>query len=196
MGQYYKVIFLGDESEEGQDEIIRAYSASNSGMKLMEHSYQHHEFMKAIESLLIPQGVFYKTRLVWAGDYAEEEPDTANLYHLAEDSIYQDSFPLLNKYNPEDYPFLVNHTKKEYVDKRTISNFTFGMKNELEQIHPLSLLTAEGNGQGGGDYKGIYMELVGRWTRDSISVNATFPNEYTNLECDFLEEYMIPMVIK
>lgn len=192
MGQYYKVIFLDEAPQEGKDETIQAYSEPNIGFKLMEHSYQGHLFMKAIESLLIPQGIFYKTRLVWAGDYAKEEPASRNLYHLAEDSIQHDSFPLYDTYNPEEYPFLVNHTKKEYMDKRMISKFLMWEDDEeQQQIHPLSLLTAEGNGQGRGDYEGIHMELVGRWARDSISVEQSPPSDFNLLECNFLEEYMI-----
>lgn len=195
MGQYYKVIFLGDKPEkEGQDEEIQAFSEPAIGYKLMEHSYQNHKFMKAIESLLIPQGAFYKTRLVWAGDYAKEESGSSNLFRLAEEAIQHDSFPLYKTYYPEDFPFLVNHTKKEYVDKQTISNFLFCKDDkELHQINPLSLLTAEGNGQGRGDYEGIHMELVGRWARDSISVEKTPPSNFTKLKCDFLEEHVIPV---
>jgi hypothetical protein len=54
-------------------------------------------------------------------------------------------------------------------------------------IHPLPLLTAEGNGRGGGDYRGNYNNLCGIWSRDSISVANEVPEGYTALECNFRE---------
>lgn len=54
---------------------------------------------------------------------------------------------------------LVNHTKNLFVDTR-----------KHAEIHPLPLLTCEGNGRGGGDYSGPHMEYVGSWARDILSV--------------------------
>jgi hypothetical protein len=54
-------------------------------------------------------------------------------------------------------------------------------------IHPLSLLTAEGNGRGGGDYRGAHEDLVGSWARDVISVEREAPAGFTELECEFSE---------
>ena len=71
----------------------------------------------------------------------------------------------------------MNHTKKVYVKKNG-------------RFHPLSLLTAEGNGSGGGDYYGPNIDMVGTWARDiismedEVSVVAAAP-DYTLIECVF-----------
>ena len=56
-----------------------------------------------------------------------------------------------------------------------------------ENIH---LLTAEGNGRGGGDYNGPDLELVGTWARDVISVEGLVPEGYTELVCKFSTPYI------
>jgi hypothetical protein len=49
------------------------------------------------------------------------------------------------------------------------------------QIHPLPLLTCEGNGRGGGDYGGNDQNLVGLWARNTISVSNDIPDGYEEL---------------
>jgi hypothetical protein len=77
MGQYYKVIILADNME-----IIRVWinpASYGSGTKLMEHSYINDNFMNAIEYLISPNGMFYMSRIIWAGDYADAvEPVQVN----------------------------------------------------------------------------------------------------------------------
>jgi hypothetical protein len=55
------------------------------------------------------------------------------------------------------------------------------------QFHPLPILTAEGNGRGGGDYRGADEDLVGTWARDVISVEMEAPADYTMLVYNFGE---------
>jgi hypothetical protein len=76
MGQYYIAIILG---EKGTKEFIRFAISSFAyacGSKLAEHSYIGNPFVEAVEYLISPNGIFYKSRLVWAGDYADKEPDS------------------------------------------------------------------------------------------------------------------------
>jgi len=77
------------------------------------------------------------------------------------------------------YRFIVNHSKKLFVDKWKVPNV-----NNLF-IHPLPLLTAEGNGLGGGDYQGN-SKLVGSWARDIISVEYTAPDGFQELVFDLI----------
>jgi hypothetical protein len=49
--------------------------------------------------------------------------------------------------------------------------------------HPLPLLTAEGNGRGGGDYRGE-SPLIGSWARDVISVETEAPTDFEELLFD------------
>jgi hypothetical protein len=74
------------------------------------------------------------------------------------------------------YKYIVNHTKKQYISK------------ENREIHPLPLLTAEGNGMGGGDYRGSNEMEVGSWARDCISLEKEIPIGFEELTLVF-EEY-------
>ena len=167
MGQYYLVVILAEKSGK---EYIRTYvdpSMYDNGSKLVEHSYNSNNFMKVIENLIGPNGMFYKSRLVWAGDYADAEPDSEKTLH----NMCEGKEPLAYRGNLVSYTYIVNHTKKVYIEKKG----TF---------HPLSILTAEGNGRGGGDYDGPNMEMVGAWARDVISMENEAP-DYTLIECEF-----------
>ena len=199
MGQYFKPIILGSKPEEGQHETVEAWVYSHeydNGLKLMEHSYQGNNFVSAFEKLLSRTGGHYKSRVVWAGDYADEEPGLkiidegkeydANLYSLCNDE---------NKVNPkvtdtEEYQFVVNHTKKQFVDKNNIPEIVGW---EGTKIHPLPLLTCEGNGRGGGDFRGDEKGIVGSWARDVISVEKDSPKvlhgmmDYTEIVFDLKE---------
>jgi hypothetical protein len=137
--------------------------AYNNGYKLIEHSYVGNHFMEAVESLICPTGMFYKSRVVWAGDYGDSEPGAGgkNLYELVEGR--PESRPQVE--DMSEYLYVVNHTKQEYM-----------YKGDHGSIHCLSIMTAEGNGRGGGDYDGPGMELVGSWARDVISVEKEAPN--------------------
>ncbi len=183
MGQYYKVIILADNTQNNK-EIIRFWICPGSyrnGMKLMEHSYYYNILLRTIQNLLSPNGNFYMSRIIWAGDYADGENDTGqNLYHMAEskESTYFPPPPVNNtKYN-----YLVNHTKKEYVDMRKLDH------DEEYLIHPLPLLVAEGNGRGGGDYSGNNEDMCGRWARDVISFDEILAKEYTEICPNFRME--------
>jgi len=177
MGQYYKAILL---AEKDTCEFIRAFILSYlSGQKLMEHSYIDNPYVKSVESLLTPEGMFYKTRLVWAGDYADIEAiQEVTLHELADADENAQKELLTRTLVSAEYRYILNHTKQLYVDKNKCKNM----------IHPLPLLTAEGNGRGGGDYKGANLELVGSWARDVISVERIMPVHFTELVCEF-EEY-------
>jgi len=187
MGQYYKAIILGPA---GKKEFIRLWLSPftfGNGSKLTEHCWVDSLFVQAVENLLSPDGMFYKSRLVWAGDYADNELDmNENLYHLAlEEDDVSSSDPALGRwgaFQPQRvsarstsiFPYIVNHDKKLYIKKEG------GM-------HPLPLLTVEGNGRGGGDYRGSNETLCGTWARDTISIEKTPPADYQEIHITFEE---------
>lgn len=181
MGQYYMAIII-HENDSNEPECIMAFleAFSGTGMKLMEHSYIENPFVNTFEYLLTKDGLFHKTRVVWAGDYADPEKgyDNMNLYNITEKypdkSLNNLNIPVKNT---EDYHYIVNHTKKQYVDKQ-----------KQKMYHPLPLLTAEGNGRGGGDFRGKGKDLIGTWARDVLSVEKVIPDNYTELICEFQEE--------
>ena len=193
MGQYFKPIILGEKPKDGEHETVKVWMYSHSydnGLKLMEHSYQGNNFVSTFEKELTRRGNHYKSRVVWAGDYAEEEPGLkiieegkehdANLYSLCNDE--NEIKPKVAK--TDDYPFIVNHTKKQFVDKNKVPEI---QDWEGVKIHPLPLLTSEGNGQGGGDFRGKDdNEIVGSWARDVISIEKESPL-VTNGTMDYIE---------
>jgi hypothetical protein len=180
MGQYYKPVILGEKTEENH-ETVKAWVYSHEygdGLKLMEHSYQGNNFVSTFEKQLSRTGEHYKSRVVWAGDYADEEPDLkiikegkeydANLYSLCDKK--NEIKPKVSK--TDTYPYILNHTKKLFVDKNKVPEIKDW---EGAKIHPLPLLTCEGNGRGGGDFRGDEKGIVGSWARDVISVEKTNP---------------------
>lgn len=174
MGQYYKAVNISHK------EWVNSWDY-DSGMKLMEHSWIRNPFCNAVESLLIPGGKWYKSAIVWAGDYADEEihllqqeidvyskwykkehktltlprEHLPNVYQMCKNADYEDvpewSFKKL----------IISPVKYEEVKVyRFIVNHTkeeYVNKNTVPSIkgwrvHPLPLLTCSGNGRGGGDY--------------------------------------------
>ena len=169
MGQYYKPISV--------DKMQHLYSHDyGNGLKLMEHSYIGNNFVNTVESLLAPGGEWYKNRLVWAGDYADEETDSKdNLYtQVGEGSIKPEEA------EKESGRYIVNHTKREFVDKDIVPKDEEGWK-----IHPLPLLTCEGNGRGGGDYREDNSH-TGDWARDEISIEKEKPGDFDEIIPHFL----------
>jgi hypothetical protein len=172
MGQYYKVIIIAEKGTLNKD-YVRFFMNIWCGIKLTEHSYLENPFVNAVEFLLSPLGPLYKSRIVWAGDYADKEEDSENLYHIADNEISKEYIPKQEKLSKE-YKYVVNHTKKQYIDK-----------SEYLNIHPLPLITAEGNGRGGGDYRGSHEDKIGLWSRDVISIEKELLPEYTKFEYKF-----------
>lgn len=192
MGQYYKPLCLDNleylYSHSYKDKIT-AYDGREVevgvGLKLMEQSYIGNQLMNAVERLLIPGRRWYKKRIVWAGDYADPElvdgkenpEENDNLYSRARRVIHPSDRRVNKKYH-----YLLNHSKRVVIDLDTIIADKDGFR-----IHPLSLLTAEGNGRGGGDFHGED-ERIGSWSRDIISLEDKVPEDYQLFNGQFTEE--------
>jgi len=165
MGQYYLAVLLDDAGK-----ILRWVSPR--GMKLMEHAYLDDSVVNSFEYCLNPTNKYFKSRVVWAGDYADNEQDSnENLYKMCVERT--DLEAVLPIESTRSFPFLVNHDKKQFVDKRKSSSM----------IHPLPLLTCEGNGRGGGDLDSK-SPLIGSWARDHISIECAAPDNYSELIFD------------
>lgn len=176
MGQYYKPAILAKNKK---TVLQWVYSHSfGSGLKLMEHSWSKNPFVRAVESLIFqnPQPI------VWGGDYAENcKGNKSNVFDRCKDS---NEVKPETKLTDKETRFVVNHIKKQFVDKTKVPTDSDGWK-----IHPLPLLTCEGNGLGGGDFRGE-SDLVGSWARDTISIEskkADIPKGYTELIFDLVE---------
>jgi len=190
MGQYYKASSLDKK------EHVFSHDYDN-GLKLMEHSWVGNHYVMAVESLIAEGGAWYGDRIVWAGDYADPEqpkvldPDpnylgrVMNLYDMVSDNKVTPEIP------DQEFEYLVNLDTKEFVtiSKTPISD-TYTDENTGEvfyyKIHPLPLLTCEGNGRGGGDFNGD-SPLVGKWARQRVIATNTKPNDCTELIFDLIE---------
>lgn len=175
MGQYYKPCLKTKGAKNWQS--YRSWDFDN-GAKLMEHSYIGNSFVSYIKKLILST----PTQVVWAGDYADKECESAdgNLYDLTDE--VNPKRKKVGKPTLAKMRYLVNHTKKLYVDYSKVEKDTWGYR-----IDPLPLLTAEGNGRGGGDYEGRNMRLIGSWARDIISVEREIPIGYAELIPNFKE---------
>jgi len=175
MGQYYYACLLEDDKK-----TIRNYVDSwdyKMGSKLMEHSWMRNPFVKAFENLILNK----PSIVVWAGDYADkDEGIKTNVYSRCEEDTSKKTKPDVPKTSPK---YLVNHTTKQYVNKTKVPN------NDGWQIHPLPLLTAEGNGLGGGDFRREDKNgRIGSWARNLISAETKIPKGYTELKFDLKED--------
>lgn len=205
MGQYYTpILFKGNTKK-----AFLSHQFDN-GLKLMEHSYIGNSFTESIVKYMFETGGSF--RLAWVGDYAdefmekEEKMPNPNYYS---DSKYKDLYqkyikyeqsetkkyftpPRVNRMENSSQLVFVNHTKKEFVDMEHYCD-----ENKCDKwgckIHPLPLLTAIGNGYGGGDYRGSTVtdiNYVGTWAGDEIEVVCWFDNReknYTEIKPKFKE---------
>lgn len=186
MGQYYFVAFKRGDG----NVVVNERKFKNSeyvGAKLMEHSYIGNWFCNSVLADIAKNG---KTRIAWVGDYAEDE----EIREITNgDLCFKDVWG--DHDNPHRFgghvfgyrgKFLVNHSKRKYVSFDGVMKFA---KREGLRwpINPLPLLTAIGNGRGGGDYSGENESLVGTWAWDEISVEKSIPAGYEPEDAFFKE---------
>lgn len=179
MGQYYHPISIEKE------QYVLSHDFEN-GLKIMEHSWIGNNFVNVVMNMISKGGKWFKTKIVWAGDYAEvEEGLDVNLYK----KFYDNQMPKKDLAHEEQHKnqnrYLVNLTKKEYIDlKKTEKN-----KNKWGwSIHPLPLMTCEGNGQGGGDFFGGDPDgLVGSWSRCVVVAQKTKPRNCKEIIFNLVE---------
>ena len=55
-------------------------------------------------------------------------------------------------------------------------------------ISPIPLMTAVGNGRGGGDYDGVNFDKVGSWAWDEVSIGKKISDDYKKLDIYFKYE--------
>jgi len=185
MGQYYKPVSVEKR------EHVYSHSFGN-GLKLMEHSWLGNDFVAVVEDLIAEGGSWNGDKIVWAGDYADEEKNRkSNLFDLCKTEIKPE--PTENKYR-----YVINMDTKEYVDKTKIPVSDVYTEDDGKEwpyvIHPLPVLTCEGNGRGGGDLH-KESDLVGKWARNRVTVANEIPEGFTEMEFQ-LYEGSEPVVLK
>jgi hypothetical protein len=161
----------------------------------MEHSWVGNAFVKVVEALIAEGGAWHGDRLVWAGDYADPEKGKTkrikddrdgkmktvklNLWDLIDDRV--DPAMKIKPCGGKNYRYVINLDTKEFIDTKKIplsDVYTDDKGKEWPYtIHPLPILTCEGNGRGGGD---LHKEdpLVGKWARARVTVSNVLPKAH------------------
>ena len=202
MGQYYYPTILREKNKRFYSEEFYSHDYDN-GLKLTEHSYCGNHFVETIMAQLLNK----PGRLAWIGDYhsdgdfAELNPDLPEIIEKKFYAHYKCFTSSGNAdyctgkhvryYNkPEEVKerqgrFILNHDKKCYIDMEEYekNNLTCTEDNDWH-FHPIPLLTAVGNGRGGGDFSGIGEKDVGRWAGDLLEVRNAKPNGYRDVTED------------
>lgn len=191
MGQYYHVI---TEDKDGTRTVYdiqtkkfietQDYHEYN-GLKIMEHSWIKNDFCTALALSLVGT----PKRVAWVGDYTEDSE--LEEYGFTYEEVWgkereEYTHTELTSYEVGQERYLCNISKNVYVDlkdykkKSTVNGWC---------IFPISLLTAIGNGRGGGDYhSGTCLEDVGSWAFDEIYISAEKPKGYEKLDLYFIED--------
>ena len=129
-----------------------------NGLKMYEHAYMGNELVSAFESLICPEGKYWKSRVVWQGDGRKFSYDLEKVNQLRRMNSTLDM---------SEYNYIVNHSKRQYVEKIAINQ---------DNNHPLPLLICEGYYDDEIKVKG---ELkIGAWARDIISIEKDAPEEF------------------
>ena len=161
MGQYYNAVI---ETNENKEVFYHQVDGEYMMAKLMEHSYWSNPFVLAVASKLWrTQG-----RIAWVGDYADSEDfnwneDFADSHaeKVPREDLTYNGFRLEGK-------SFINHSKKQFID---LDQYKELLKDERWIISPIPLLTAVGNGKGGGDFRsGKGKDIIGTWAWDIVEI--------------------------
>lgn len=184
MEQYYRVA-VKPRNQGITVNVRKEFGGNYVGLKLMEHAYLRNGLCKSVGAML-SRG---PCRVAWVGDYAEDDelkgltngelPYGAVWNENDGQSCLDDvDFHFTGK-------FLVNHTKGLYL------SFDEHSEKSGQDICPFALLTAVGNGRGGGDYCGTSQDLVGSWCWDELSIVEEEPKDggLTKTNVFFREEF-------
>lgn len=190
MGQYYHILLKEAGKKTAQ---WRCYDRSVDGeymmAKLMEHSWWYNPTLRCVCGMIYHN----PTHVLWVGDYSNDGYPVNGLEENEMNAHWRKAWLEKKKGGLKqrgldgskqidiDNKFIVNHTTYEYID---CAKYMKEAGKDGWIVHPLSLLTAIGNGLGGGDYYGINKECVGMWACDIISVEDTPPEDY--IECDVI----------
>ena len=184
MGQYFLFVCLLNETFL---QFINIF-CHEGGSKFLEMAYKNNYFMLRMEKLLSPGNLWYKQRVVLAGDNANNEKNhQVNLFGLTIPESVSDykSDVTAQNINPDtslincikeycakedEFRYIINHDYFQYVDK----------EKSTTKIHPLAILLEEG-----------YINSTGLWSRQRISVQNDIPENFTEYAVDENEfEYL------
>ncbi len=215
MGQYYIPTLI---SQNGAIHSLYSHSYNN-GLKLMEHSYIGNDFVNAVCTQIwhnptVIAWIGDYSDEPYEGEYCKDIPKDRfmEIYRVVwgenneSTRIHPKPYGHLTMKNCRRY--LVNHTKQIYIDMQEYiqrnqwhesGTWTKIYKNgRVDQkhydynscIHPLPLLTACGNGRGGGDYHDCFPDYdkVGTWAFCEIELTGKRPKDYEQVMYHFTEQ--------
>lgn len=177
MGQYYRPVTKIDGE-------LTVYNRDVDGhytlAKLTEHSWWENDMVNAVVKNLYRK----KGHLAWVGDYAEDEETPVPMKYIWGDQ--SDAVEVLSTDFRLDGKYLVNYTQNLYVD---LDEYKQKSQDKGWILSPLPLLTAIGNGRGGGDYRGeACADKVGTWAWDLISIEDEAPEGFVKMDLEFKDE--------
>lgn len=162
MGQYFRAVILNHRNN--SLEHVFSPHDTDDGSKIMEHFYIGNPFVEEVENFLLNN----PNRLVWAGDYAEPEPDTEGftLYELSKKVKTTKPRKCFDS-REFDGAYVINHDKKQFYLREPYNE-------EAWQVNPLPLLTYEGEPI---NYFDEHSLLIGTWSRDNIELSFSKPDD-------------------
>lgn len=168
MGQYYHAYTKNASEKRAWSLQCTNFTETRNfdwyvGLRLTEHSWYGNILTDAMSFYLYQN----PTQLAWVGDYAND----AEVYDKCwRDDTYEYHFEVHDEKFDYTGKWLVNHTTKEAF---TIERPT----GEAWVPYPISLITACGNGKGGGDYRGQH-KMIGKWAMHTLSIEDEVPADY------------------
>jgi hypothetical protein len=196
MGQYYKPLLI---TKRGKITVFNREVDGNYTMaKLLEHSWWYNEMVGTFCKMIYQK----PHHVVWVGDYSNEANPVNGLTQEQMEFFHDkawgdnDGIGMREDILLLDDKYLVNHTKKVYIDCSEYRRRNEGTgENEGWIIHPVPLLTCIGNGCGGGDYnyenEWFSEWKPGDWANDLISIEDSPPDNYQKTTAIFIEPHMI-----
>lgn len=180
MGQYYHAYTKNASEERVWSLQCTNFTETRNfdwyvGLKLREHSWYGNILTDAMSLYLYHN----PTQIAWIGDYAT----SAEMYDKCWSDEGGNEFHFVVSDMPFDYTgkWLVNHTTKEAFAMDKPANADWVM-------YPVSLLTACGNGLGGGDYYGASKAVIGIWAMHVLSIEDAVPTDYSIIPTIQFEE--------
>ena len=178
VGDYADDIYIYDFKEEEVEFLTNKYKTDKTYYKLAK--------VAKIEGLeTVKQDIFKNITLT------EEEIDNLLKITWEEGAELGELEKSISKTIKWHELFFINHDKKEYID---INEYIKKSTSKDDWTISPFIMTALGNGQGGGDYIG-YNEKpfpnfyeIGRWANDLVSLNKERPEGYKELKVYFKKE--------
>ena len=202
MGQYYCGLIIHPDRSISS---ISSYDF-NAGSKLTEHSWIGNFFVNVAYLLILNR----RRKVAWIGDYSEEpyNPDEDAYARVMDEDAFKSYYDTVWKSATSRVPenafssytlktifgfktkgmYLVNHSKKVFLPLELYIQENSKI-DEYERwwcMNPLPLLTACGNGRGGGDYRNeSCIDSIGTWAFDLLEYTPEIPPDFTSVMFHF-----------